>query len=45
MPVHADTVEIFLPASDARQVQTPQARIVDSVDAGGWRRLTLQLLA
>jgi alpha-glucosidase len=45
MPTQADTVEIHLPAGDARQVQTPHARVLETDVAGGWRRLTLQLLA
>jgi len=45
MPPHADAVEIYLPAGDARQVQTPHARVLETDVAGGWRRLTLQLLA
>lgn len=45
MPTLADTVEIHLPAGDVRQVQTPHARVLETVVAGGWRRLTLQLLA
>ena len=45
MPVPADTIEIFLPADEARQVQTPQARVVASSVADGWRCLSLQLLA
>ncbi|CAJ0808595.1 Alpha-xylosidase XylQ [Ralstonia wenshanensis] len=45
MPTHADTLEIYLPAGDARQVQTPHARVLESDVAGGWRRLRLQLLA
>lgn len=43
MPAQADTVELFLPAGEARQVLAPQARIVGQSVAGGWRRLTLQL--
>ncbi|NMV36970.1 TIM-barrel domain-containing protein [Ralstonia insidiosa] len=45
MPVQTDTIEIQLPAAEARQVQASEARIVDDNVAGGWRRLTLQLLA
>ncbi|CAJ0862661.1 glycoside hydrolase family 31 protein [Ralstonia flatus] len=45
MPTPADTVEIHLPAGDARPVQTPHARVLETVVVGGWRRLTLQLLA
>ena len=45
MPVQTDTIEIQLPAAETRQVQAPQARIVEDHVAGGWRRLTLQLLA
>ncbi|WP_316681927.1 glycoside hydrolase family 31 protein [Ralstonia flaminis] len=45
MPVPTDTIEIHLPAAEARQVQASQARIVEDNVAGGWRRLTLQLLA
>jgi len=45
MPVQTDTIEIQLPAAEARQVQASKARIVDDNVAGGWRRLTLQLLA
>ncbi|MGN8061240.1 TIM-barrel domain-containing protein [Ralstonia sp. 22111] len=45
MPTHADTLEIYLPASDGRQVQTPHARVLEADVAGGWRRLRLQLLA
>jgi len=45
MPTPTDTVEIHLPASDARQVQTPHARVLETVVVGGWRRLKLQLLA
>ena len=43
MPTQADTVEIHLPAAEARQLQTPQARVVGQAVSGGWRRLTLQL--
>jgi len=45
MPTSADTVEIHLPAGDARPVQTPHARVLETVVAGGWRRLTLLLPA
>ncbi len=46
MPVQqADTVEIFLPEGEARQVQTPQARMLEEAVAGGWRQLTLQVQA
>ncbi|QUP54285.1 alpha-glucosidase [Ralstonia syzygii] len=43
MPARADTVEIFLPAGEARQVLAPHARILKQAVAGGWRRVTLQL--
>ncbi|TXD78749.1 alpha-glucosidase, partial [Ralstonia pseudosolanacearum] len=43
MPARADTVELFLPACEARQVLAPQARVVEQAVAGGWRRFTLQL--
>ncbi|WP_439891626.1 TIM-barrel domain-containing protein [Ralstonia sp. 25C] len=43
MPTQADTVEIHLPAAEARQLQIPQARVVGQAVSGGWRRLTLQL--
>ena len=45
MSVQTDTIEIQLPAAEQRQVQASKARIVDDNVAGGWRRLTLQLLA
>ena len=45
VPTQAGTVEIHLPAGDARQVQAPQARVLENAVVGGWRRLTLQLLA
>jgi len=45
MPTLADTVEIHLPAGDARPVQMPHARVLETVVVGGWRRLKLQLLA
>lgn len=43
MPARADTVELFLPAGEARQVLAPQARVLEQAVAGGWRRFTLQL--
>jgi alpha-glucosidase len=42
MPADTDTVELFLPASEVRDLHTPCARILKQVVADGWRRLSLQ---
>ncbi|MDR6396067.1 glycoside hydrolase family 31 protein [Herbaspirillum seropedicae] len=43
LPVAAETLDIFLPASEQRPVQATQARIVSEQRSQGWRRLTLAL--
>jgi alpha-glucosidase len=45
MPEQPTSVDIFLPAGETRQVQTPHARVLEDIVVNGWRQLTLQLQA